>query len=196
MALAFIRDNAPGAVIYLQQEGRGIGLANKIAAYSLQEEGYDTVDANRALGLPDDSREYSSVLNILKDLQIKSVQLIVRLSLCIAAVSCLLVQSHDERFGVLSSCCMGWHPSDCRLFAAPAALPISSNSPQHARPLSHQMRLEVIDDGLCRPTTRARSTSSRSWASRWQAAYRALSSPASSALAICKPRAAAWPTWT
>ena len=78
MALEYIRDNAPGVVIYLQQEGRGIGLANKIAAYSLQEEGYDTVDANRALGLPDDAREYSSVLNILKDLQIESVQLIVR----------------------------------------------------------------------------------------------------------------------
>ena len=148
-ALLYIRDNAPGVVIYLQQEGRGIGLANKIAAYSLQvrclivlwptthchvscmrcasrfkrcvyfetpqaslpptsfdvifplacwslrlmtrslsavtqlrhdvqEKGYDTVDANRKLGLPDDAREYSSVMNILKDLNIKSVRLIVR----------------------------------------------------------------------------------------------------------------------
>lgn len=66
---------APGMVIYLQQEGRGIGLANKIAAYSLQEQGLDTVDANRALGLPDDCREYTSVLNILKDLNIKSIRL-------------------------------------------------------------------------------------------------------------------------
>jgi hypothetical protein len=63
-------------VIYLQQEGRGIGLANKIAAYSLQErQGLDTVDANRALGLPDDCREYTSVRNILRDLGVRSVRL-------------------------------------------------------------------------------------------------------------------------
>ena len=62
-------------VIYLQQEGRGIGLANKIAAYSLQEKGLDTVDANRALGLPDDCREYSAVGHILQELGIKSIRL-------------------------------------------------------------------------------------------------------------------------
>lgn len=67
-----------GIVIYLQQEGRGIGLANKIAAYALQEQGLDTVDANRALGLPDDCREYSSVRNILRDLGVKSIRLVVR----------------------------------------------------------------------------------------------------------------------
>jgi len=75
LAMDYIQSNGPGVVIYLQQEGRGIGLANKIAAYALQEEGFDTVDANRALGLPDDCREYSSVLNILKDLRIGSIQL-------------------------------------------------------------------------------------------------------------------------
>eukprot|EP01025_Chloroclados_australasicus_P066133 TRINITY_DN904_c0_g2_i1.p2 TRINITY_DN904_c0_g2~~TRINITY_DN904_c0_g2_i1.p2 ORF type:complete len:346 (-),score=39.67 TRINITY_DN904_c0_g2_i1:581-1618(-) len=75
LALNMIQDNPPGMVIYLQQEGRGIGLANKIAAYKLQEEGLDTVDANRALGLPDDCREYTSVVNILRDLDIKSVKL-------------------------------------------------------------------------------------------------------------------------
>eukprot|EP00889_Picochlorum_renovo_P001119 jgi/Picre1/28149/NNA_003555.t1 len=57
LALQYIHDNPPGMVIYLQQEGRGIGLANKIAAYALQEKGLDTVDANRALGLPDDCRD-------------------------------------------------------------------------------------------------------------------------------------------
>lgn len=62
-------------VIYLQQEGRGIGLANKIAAYALQEKGLDTVDANRALGLPDDCREYSAVGHILQELGVKSIRL-------------------------------------------------------------------------------------------------------------------------
>eukprot|EP00210_Caulerpa_lentillifera_P001554 g1492.t1 len=76
MSLDYIREHPPGMVIYLQQEGRGIGLANKIAAYRLQESGLDTVDANRALGLPDDCREYSSVLYILNDLEISSIRLI------------------------------------------------------------------------------------------------------------------------
>jgi len=71
----YIKQNCPGMVIYLQQEGRGIGLANKIAAYSMQEKGYDTVEANRILGLPDDCREYHAVYDILQDLNIKSVRL-------------------------------------------------------------------------------------------------------------------------
>lgn len=73
LALKYIHDQPPGIVIYLQQEGRGIGLANKIAAYALQEKGLDTVDANRALGLPDDCREYSAVKHILNDLGVKSI---------------------------------------------------------------------------------------------------------------------------
>lgn len=64
-----------GVVIYLRQEGRGIGLANKIAAYALQERGADTVDANRMLGLPDDSRRYEAAAAILADLGIRSIRL-------------------------------------------------------------------------------------------------------------------------
>jgi len=74
-ALNYIK-NRGGIVIYLQQEGRGIGLANKIAAYSLQESGYDTVEANRLLGLPDDSRNYEAVVDILQDLGVKSVRIL------------------------------------------------------------------------------------------------------------------------
>lgn len=74
-AMEFIQTNKSGIVFYLPQEGRGIGIANKIAAYSLQESGLDTVDANRHLGLPDDAREYSSVRDILKDLNIPSVKI-------------------------------------------------------------------------------------------------------------------------
>lgn len=73
-ALAYIREH-DGVVIYLRQEGRGIGLANKIAAYRLQEDGLDTVDANRALGLPDDAREYHAAKAILEDLQLDAIRL-------------------------------------------------------------------------------------------------------------------------
>ena len=75
-ALEYIQENESGILFYLPQEGRGIGIANKIAAYSLQENGLDTVDANRHLGLPDDAREYSSVRDILEDLEIPSVKIL------------------------------------------------------------------------------------------------------------------------
>jgi len=74
-AMAHIRVHG-GVVIYLRQEGRGIGLANKIAAYRLQEQGLDTVDANRALGLPDDAREYHAAKAILDDLRLDAIQLL------------------------------------------------------------------------------------------------------------------------
>jgi GTP cyclohydrolase II len=74
-ALDYVKKRGPGVVIYLRQEGRGIGLANKIAAYALQEAGHDTVDANRMLGLPDDSRRYDAAAAILADLGVESVRL-------------------------------------------------------------------------------------------------------------------------
>ncbi|GIL92428.1 hypothetical protein Vretifemale_19997 [Volvox reticuliferus] len=77
LALQTIQKGPPGVVIYLQQEGRGIGLVNKIAANSLQEQGLDTVDANRALGFPDDCQEYTSVRNMLRELNVKSIRLII-----------------------------------------------------------------------------------------------------------------------
>lgn len=58
-------------MIYLQQEGRGIGLANKVAAYALQDGGLDTVDANRHLGFQDDERAYDIIPTILEDMGIR-----------------------------------------------------------------------------------------------------------------------------
>ena len=65
-----------GIVLYLRgQEGRGIGLLNKLKAYALQEQGMDTVDANLALGLPSEAREYGAAVEMLKDLGVESVRL-------------------------------------------------------------------------------------------------------------------------
>jgi GTP cyclohydrolase II len=74
-AMAEIVKRGAGAVLYLRQEGRGIGLANKIRAYELQATGLDTVDANRSLGLPDDARRYDVAVDMLAHLGIKSVRL-------------------------------------------------------------------------------------------------------------------------
>jgi GTP cyclohydrolase II len=65
-----------GAVLYLRQEGRGIGLANKVRAYALQAHGADTVDANRLLGLPDDARRYDAAAAMLDHLGVGSVELL------------------------------------------------------------------------------------------------------------------------
>ena len=74
-AIEYIQQHG-GVVIYLPQEGRGIGLANKIAAYALQEQGLDTIEANAALHLPIDSRSYEDAAAILNDLQIPEVALL------------------------------------------------------------------------------------------------------------------------
>ena len=69
-------DPRGGIVIYLRgQEGRGIGLLNKLKAYALQEQGLDTVEANEALGLPSEAREYGAAVSILQELGVKSVRL-------------------------------------------------------------------------------------------------------------------------
>jgi GTP cyclohydrolase II len=75
-AMAAVARAGVGAVLYLRQEGRGIGLANKIRAYALQSAGHDTVDANRLLGLPDDARRYDIARDILEHFGIASVRLL------------------------------------------------------------------------------------------------------------------------
>ncbi len=74
--LEAIRGLGRGALLYLRQEGRGIGLLNKIKAYALQERGLDTVEANQALGFRDDERDYAVAAHMLHSLGIRSVRLI------------------------------------------------------------------------------------------------------------------------
>jgi GTP cyclohydrolase II len=75
-ALAYLEKKRCGILIYLDQEGRGIGLANKIKAYALQDKGMDTVEANVHLGFGEDTRDYAAAAEILKHFGVESVMLL------------------------------------------------------------------------------------------------------------------------
>ena len=74
-AMRAIADHRRGVIVYLRQEGLGIGLLNKVRAYALQDGGADTIEANRLLGLPDDARDYRVAGDILRSLGVQCVKL-------------------------------------------------------------------------------------------------------------------------
>lgn len=75
-AMKMIEENGNGVILYLRQEGRGIGLTNKLKAYALQDQGHDTYEANELLGFKPDERDYDVAAQMLKDLGIKQIDLL------------------------------------------------------------------------------------------------------------------------
>ncbi|HEV7239520.1 MAG TPA: GTP cyclohydrolase II [Thermoanaerobaculia bacterium] len=105
-AQAQIARAGEGVLLYLRQEGRGIGITNKVRAYELQANGHDTVDANRLLGFPDDARDYSAAAAMLHHLGIVSVRLMTNNPMKVTALrdlgipvraQCALVRADDPR---------------------------------------------------------------------------------------------------
>lgn len=102
-AMSRIAEAGQGVVVYLRgHEGRGIGLANKIRAYQLQDQGRDTVDANLELGLPVDARDYQVAADILRYLGVRSIRLMTNNPCKVKALANHGVQV-DERVPVLTT---------------------------------------------------------------------------------------------
>ncbi len=112
-AMDAVANEGRGIVLYLRQEGRGIGLAEKLRAYNLQDEGLDTVDANLALGHQADEREYDIAVAMLKDLGVESVRLLTNNPAKIESLTTLgmpvdervpiLIQPNDENIHYLAT---------------------------------------------------------------------------------------------
>jgi GTP cyclohydrolase II len=88
-AMQLVAQEGQGVIIYLRQEGRGIGLSDKLRAYNLQDSGYDTVDANLMLGHQPDERDYTVAALILEDLGVRSVRLLTNNPLKIESLKAL-----------------------------------------------------------------------------------------------------------
>ncbi len=138
-ALARLGQEPCGIVLYLRQEGRGIGLTNKIRAYRLQEAGYDTVDANLALGFASDERDYSVAAAMLHALGVASVALMTNNPDKIEKLSAAGVQvsariAHEIEPNIYNSGYLETKARRCRHWlggAEPAPPPLGSSEARH-----------------------------------------------------------------
>jgi GTP cyclohydrolase II len=96
MALRKLGALDKGLLLYLRQEGRGIGLVNKVKAYALQDRGMDTVEANRALGFRDDERDYAVAAHMIHSLTVRSIQLMTNNPAKIEQLTALGVRVHGR----------------------------------------------------------------------------------------------------
>ena len=96
LAMRMIFEHGSGVLVYLRQEGRGIGLHNKIKAYALQDDGLDTIEANVALGFQPDEREYDLAVQIMRDLNVTRARLVTNNPHKVAGISSLGVQVTDR----------------------------------------------------------------------------------------------------
>lgn len=104
LALQEISRNGCGVLIYMRQEGRGIGIENKIKAYALQEQGYDTIESNLMLGLPVDGRTYGEAAAILKHLDVSSIELLTNNPLKISSLERYGIEVSKRRKILIESC--------------------------------------------------------------------------------------------
>ena len=134
VALERVAAEGTGVVVYLRQEGRGIGLGNKVRAYALQDSGADTVEANLALGFEADARRYDLASNILTDLGVRSIRLMTNNPLKVAGLRAAGVtvadriahwvgeNQHNAAYLAVKRRKMGHHPgSPVKLRALPSA---------------------------------------------------------------------------
>jgi GTP cyclohydrolase II len=102
--MARIQEEGSGAILYMRQEGRGIGLEAKIKAYALQDVGYDTLDANLALNLPADARDYSFCADMLRNVGVTQLKLMTNNPLKIRGLRANGIRV-DERMPHLAGRC-------------------------------------------------------------------------------------------